>query len=410
MGTARVTAALIATVLAGAVRPAHAQQDTATREPPDHPTWQLNLRVAGTGLSFGNSTRHNGLRLNLKDHALDRINGVNVTLWTPGENVGGRVNGLAVGLTPAAGRLNGIALGLGVLPEHRLAGIGAGILGVVGGGDLYGASIGGLGTVAGRDIAGAHVGGLAMIAGGAVRGLAVSAAATVSGREAHGITVSGLATVAGTSLRGLNVAGLAAVGGEDLRGLSIAGLALVSGADARGVQIAGAEIVAGGAIRWVTVAGLAVVGGNSVRGVVVTLGAVAAGEDVTGLALGGFRVKSPRTEGVTLAVGYTLSREHTGFAAAGYNETRGPFRGSPSASNNAHELHGVQIGVINIARNNRGLARVLRWSICTSTSHCRAAAVFREVSTGDQGVWELLWKLHHRIPILSSRDPPYTHP
>jgi hypothetical protein len=94
--------------------------------------------------------------------------------------------------------------------------------------------------------------------------------------------------------------------------------------------------------------------------VAVTLGAVAAGEDVTGLALGGFRVKAPRTEGVTLAVGYTLSRQHTGVAAAGYNETRGPFRGlAIGLVNNARELHGVQIGVINIARNNRGVAKVL---------------------------------------------------
>lgn len=27
--------------------------------------------------------------------------------------------------------------------------------------------------------------------------------------------------------------------------------------------------------------------------------------------------------------------------------------------NNAHALHGVQLGLVNIARNNRGLARVL---------------------------------------------------
>ena len=93
-----------------AAHPAHAQQDTATRARPTHPTWQLNLRVGETGLSFGNSTRHNGLRLNLKDYALERINGVNVTLWVPADDVGGEVNGLAAGLFyPEAARIHGIA-------------------------------------------------------------------------------------------------------------------------------------------------------------------------------------------------------------------------------------------------------------------------------------------------------------
>jgi len=81
---------------------------------------------------------------------------------------------------------------------------------------------------------------------------------------------------------------------------------------------------------------------------------------VTGFAVGGFRVKAPRTAGAALAVGYTFSYSHTGLAAAVYNETRGPFRGlAIGLVNNARELHGVQLGVLNIARNNRGLARVL---------------------------------------------------
>ena len=68
MRTLAVAAALSVAVLTA--YPAHAQQDTAARERTGHPTWQLNLRAGETGLSFGNSTRHNGLRLNLKDYAL----------------------------------------------------------------------------------------------------------------------------------------------------------------------------------------------------------------------------------------------------------------------------------------------------------------------------------------------------
>jgi hypothetical protein len=74
----------------------------------------LNLTVGCSGIGFGDSDRINGLRFNWRDGDLDVINGVNITFWRPKRRVRGTINGLALGLAPAAGRLHGIALGLAV--------------------------------------------------------------------------------------------------------------------------------------------------------------------------------------------------------------------------------------------------------------------------------------------------------
>ncbi len=78
-----------------------AQDSDDTDHEPGH--WSLDLPVRGYGISFGNAARFNGLRFNLSDAGLDRINGVNITLWKPGKPVTGTVNGLALGIVgPAA--------------------------------------------------------------------------------------------------------------------------------------------------------------------------------------------------------------------------------------------------------------------------------------------------------------------
>jgi hypothetical protein len=92
----------------------------------------------------------NGIRLNVEDAGLERVNGVNVTVWKPREPLTGTVNGLALGIVgPGAADLNGVQVGLGgVVAERRVRWLSVGGLGVVSQGAIVGVSIAGLGVVA----------------------------------------------------------------------------------------------------------------------------------------------------------------------------------------------------------------------------------------------------------------------
>ena len=46
----------------------------------------LDVALGGYGLSFGNSRRITGVRVNLIDHQVERVTGLNLTLWTPKAN------------------------------------------------------------------------------------------------------------------------------------------------------------------------------------------------------------------------------------------------------------------------------------------------------------------------------------
>jgi hypothetical protein len=60
------------------------------------------------GLSIGNSRRWTGLRINFQDRAVERVDGVNVTIWNAKDNDAMVVNGLALGIAgPVGGRFNG---------------------------------------------------------------------------------------------------------------------------------------------------------------------------------------------------------------------------------------------------------------------------------------------------------------
>jgi hypothetical protein len=341
------------------------------------PTWHVNFAIHNTGLSIGNSTTFTGLRLNWRDYRLDRIHGINVTLWKPGDHVGGEITGVATGLFgPGVGRLRGLAVGpLAVIAEDGLTGIGVSGLAVVtggrsrgialaglatvAGGSTTGISVGGLALVTGGDTRGLNVGGLAVVGGGDVTGLNVGGLAIVSGGRLHGINLGGLAAVSGDGMRGLNVGGLATVSGKELVGINVSGLATVSGQDMRGINVGGLAVVSGQDLRWINIGGLAVVGGGRIDGVSLSAGAVETGS-LRGLAVGGYRVKAREAQGFIASALYTRTRYLTGVAVAPYNRVRTLQVGlAIGVVNDATELHGVQVGLINIARNNRGWNRVL---------------------------------------------------
>lgn len=274
----------------------------------------LDLGISGVGISFGNSPRWTGLRLNWRDRYLERVDGVNITLWKPGGHVGGSVNGLALGLGPRAGFLRGMSIGLlGVLPERA----------------AYGVTIGGLGIVADGSVTGVNAGLLGIVTEGRADGLSVAGLGLVTEGGALGINVAGLGVVSEGTVAGINLAGLGLVAERGIHGLNAALLGVVTESELRGITVTG-------------------------------LGAVAEG-DMIGLTVGGLGVVSDRAvRGIGAALLKVDTRDLSGVSVAGWTRIRHVQRGlSIGLFNQAEELHGVQFGLLNYAGNNHGLARWL---------------------------------------------------
>jgi hypothetical protein len=74
----------------------------------------------------------------------------------------------------------------------------------------------------------------------------------------------------------------------------------------------------------------------------------------------GYRIKSPQVQGVAIPVAWLRAEQLDGASISIYNKVVGSQRGlTIGLLNYASELHGVQLGVINIAGNNRGFGHVL---------------------------------------------------
>jgi hypothetical protein len=257
----------------------------------------LDIPSKTWGISFGNSKSFTGLRFNFRDSQVQRVNGLNLTLWQPRkDNKDAVIQGLSFGTLPGGGYLRGIQLGiLGVSAEKELKGISLGLLGAGCGGDVVGLTAGGLGAGCGGSITGLNLGGLGIGAG----------------KDVTGTTIGGPGAGAGGSMKGVNIGGVGVGAGERLTGLTLGGLA------------AGAPEV-----RGITIGGLAV-GGNDVKGIQIA---------------GGFIMIN---EGGRLA----------GLAASSFNYIRGAQTGlAVGIVNYAYSVKGLQIGLVNIVRDNpRGL-------------------------------------------------------
>lgn len=68
----------------------------------------LDIGAKGHGICFGNSASYNGLRLNVADKNVKRINGINLAILSGA----GKMNGLSVGLVATDSVSNGIKIGI----------------------------------------------------------------------------------------------------------------------------------------------------------------------------------------------------------------------------------------------------------------------------------------------------------
>lgn len=369
-------------------------QDSVDASPRAAGHHALNLGVHDIGLSIGNSRRWTGLRLNFQDQAVNRVAGVNFTIWSAKHNETMRVDGLALGLAgPVGGRFNGVSVGVvGAVAENGFRGITLASIGVVSNGDARGINVAGVGLVAQGDLEWVNIAGLGTVANRSMRGLSLAGLGVVAQGGLDGINLSGLGTVAEGRLRGIHVGGLGVVGNRAVRGVSVGGLAVVSNGDVSGAAVGGLAVVGNrgvrglavstmaavsdGGVDGVSASGLAVVGSRRIRGLgaaglaVVSGGrltglgvaglAVVGGGGIEGVAIGGVHVEGPWITGLAVSPIRTRTWNLHGVSIAGYNRIKGDQFGlSIGLYNYARRLHGVQLGLINNARNNHGLLRVL---------------------------------------------------
>ncbi len=308
----------------------------------------LDLTVNDAGLSIGDSRRVVGVRLNFRDRRMEEVIGLNATIWAPYDDaVGDAVRGIALELPVAGARtITGLAAGLvGVGAEGRMSGIGVASIGVGAGGDLAGVMLGGGGVGSGGEITGIALGGLGAGAGGSVRGILAGGLGAGVGGGVTGFTMAGLGVGVGGHARGILVGGLGAGVGGSTRGLAAGGLGPGIGGDATGLTLAGV----GGTARGLTVAGLGV-GASRPRGL--TIAPAIGSGDASGRTLTGGYLRVGSSERLDGRLG--------GLGTGLVTDVRGTQRGlTTGIVNIAHQLDGVQIGVVNIARSNRPGLRVL---------------------------------------------------
>jgi hypothetical protein len=310
----------------------------------------LDLMIDNTGLSIGDSRFVRGVRLNFRDRNLERVVGINATIWTPYSENRGVVQGLALGLPmTGARRIEGAGIGLfGVGVEEDFTGLGIGGFGVGAGNDVRGIMIGGFGVGSGGNVTGLTIGGFGAGSGGDVQGITIGGFGAGAGGNVTGLQIGGFGVGGGGNVTGISIGGFGAGAGGDVTGLTIGGFGAGAGGDVTGITIGGFGAGAGGTLRGLAIGGFGA-GAPRIRGIVVG-GIASGGHDVVGGVLAPFYFKIQSEEDGALG-------RVNGITISSFNHIKGQQFGlSIGLLNYAWELNGVQIGVLNYAGNNpRGL-------------------------------------------------------
>jgi hypothetical protein len=309
----------------------------------------LDLLIDNTGLSIGDSRIVRGIRLNFRDRNMERVDGINATIWSPYEDARG-------------GEVRGIALGLPVTGAERISGLGLGVFGVAAEAEFSGIGIGGVGIGAGGDASGILVGGFGVGAGGNVRGLTIGGFGAGAGGSVTGITIGGFGAGAGGSVTGLQIGGFGVGSGGDVRGVSIGGFGAGAGGDITGLTIGGFGAGAGGDVSGITLAGIAAGSGATLRGFTLAVGAAGA-PTVRGIVVSSIVGGHDIHAGVIAPLYFRIESDEDadrgvfrGVSLSAINHVKGEQRGlTIGLFNYTWELRGVQLGLINCADSNRGL-------------------------------------------------------
>ena len=334
----------------------------------------LDIAPGGYGLSIGNSRRITGIRVNLVDHQVERVTGLNLTLWTPKKNPDALFQGISLGLIgPKARQIDGIALGgIGVSVREKIRGI----------------ALGGLGVKA-REITGLSTGLVRLEVEKRLRGLAIAGFWAGEAERLEGIAISPVGAIADTVL-GVTLGGLIAGGGSQLTGIALSLGGSFSGR-VRGIEIGGigagggdlGGIIVGGIgaggeqVKGLIFGGLFVGSGKNLDSVAGSLGGIWAKNRLRGIALGGLGVGAEEAiRGIAGGSLFVFSRDVKGVTAGALNGfiledvnledflrfrfINDRFTGlSIGLVNYTRRLKGVQIGLLNYAENNPKWLRLL---------------------------------------------------
>ena len=196
----------------------------------------LDLTVNHVGISMGDSREVTGLRINWRDTRLERVDGVNLTVWKVAKSSHGTVRGIALGAPFTGGRqITGLAAGVGIEAEEKLAGISVSLIGSGAGTSVRGIHLGGIGMGSGGDVRGIGVGGIGVGAGGSLQGLMVGGIGAGAGGNVRGIVIGGIGAAAGGSIEGIAIGGIGVGAGGNSRGLLIGGIGTGLGRDFLGI-------------------------------------------------------------------------------------------------------------------------------------------------------------------------------
>lgn len=308
----------------------------------------LDLTINDVGISIGDSRAVTGLRINWRDTRLERVNGLNLTLWKPAKSSHGTVRGIALGVPFTGGKnITGLAAGVGIEVEDVMSGISVSAIGMGAGAGIRGIHVAGIGLGSGGDIRGIGVGGIGAGAGGSIRGVVVGGIGAGAGGSVRGIVVGGIGAAAAENVQGIAVGGIGVGAGGNVRGLVVGGIGAAAGGDVVGIAIGGIGVGSGGMLRGLAIGGIGV-GAPTIRGVAIG-GVGVGGNDLKGIFVSPITVKLA-SDGIV-----------RGLAVSAFNDGR---KGSQQGLmigivNIASQLHGVQLGLINIVRNNPGGRKVL---------------------------------------------------
>ncbi|MBY0489281.1 MAG: hypothetical protein K2R93_05525 [Gemmatimonadaceae bacterium] len=317
----------------------------------------LDLGANGAGLSIGDSPRWKGIRLNAVDTRLERMDGINLTVWSPRKTSHGVVRGIALN-APLGGakRFEGIAIGGGYGVEESMKGLSLSLVGGGAGSDVVGIHLAGVGFGSGGSLRGINIAGVGAGAGGRVEGITIGGVGVGTGGNGRGLLVGGVGAGVGGDFEGIAIGGVGTGVGGNFRGLSIAGVGTGSGGNFTGIALAGVGTGAGGTLHGLALSGVGV-GATAIRGIA-----------AAGLGVGGQRLTGVFAAAYTIRIADVDHRgdgELHGVGISAFNDIRGRQRGlTIGVVNYARSLHGAQVGVINIVRNNpkgRKVLPVVNW-------------------------------------------------